>query len=203
MKRVPVPRRMGYQTKPGASLEDMIREGIALREAAIREIPQIEAAARTIVAAFRTGKFLYAFGNGGSAADAQHLAAELSGRFYQDRAALPAMALTTNTSALTAIGNDYAYDEVFSRQLAGCVKPGDVVIGISTSGTSKNVMKAMEVAKKGGAKTIALCGHRGKPLAQMSDVALTVESDDTARIQEIHEMYYHLVCYLVEKEMFG
>jgi len=191
---------MGYTA--GGSLEDMIRDGIRLREESIRAIPEIEAAARAIVAAFRAGRFLYVFGNGGSAADAQHLAAELSGRFYKDRAALPAIALTTNTSALTAIGNDYEYAEVFSRQLAGLVKPGDVVIGISTSGTSKNVVKAMEVAKKAGARTVAFCGRRGKTLAQMSDVALCVESDDTARIQEIHEMYYHLVCYLVEKEMF-
>lgn len=193
---------MGYQTKEGATLEDMVREGIALREASIAELPHVEAAARAIVAAFRAGHFLYVFGNGGSAADAQHLAAELSGRFYKDRAALPAFALTTNTSALTAIGNDYSYEEVFSRQLAGCVKPGDVVLGISTSGTSKNVVRAMEVARKAGAKTVAFCGRRGKTLAQMSDVALCVESDDTARIQEIHEMYYHLVCYLVERELF-
>jgi len=193
---------MGYQTKPGASIEEQIREGVRLRESSLAEVPHIEQAARIIVDALRAGRFLYVFGNGGSAADAQHMAAELSGRFYKDRAPLPAFALTTNTSALTAIGNDYGYEEVFSRQLAGCVKPGDVVIGISTSGTSKNVVKAMEVAKKAGAKTVGFCGRRGKTLAQMSDVALCVESDDTARIQEIHEMYYHLVCYLVEKELF-
>ena len=192
---------MGYTA--GGSLQDMIRDGIRLREASLAEVPHIEAAARAIVDAFRAGKFLYVFGNGGSAADAQHLAAELSGRFYKDRAALPAFALTTNTSALTAIGNDYSYEDVFARQLQGCVKAGDVVIGISTSGTSKNVVKAIEVAKKAGAKTVGFCGRKGKTLAQMSDVALTVESDDTARIQEIHEMYYHLVCYLVEKELFG
>src|SRR5687768_14284053 len=103
---------MGYQTKEGATLEDQIREGMALREASIREIPHIEAAAKAIVEAFRAGRFLYVFGNGGSAADAQHLAAELSGRFYKDRDPLPAIALTVNTSALTAIGNDYSYADV-------------------------------------------------------------------------------------------
>src|SRR5207244_302409 len=100
-------------------------------------------------------------------------------------------------------GNDYAYEDVFSRQLQGCVRAGDVVIGISTSGTSKNVVRAMEVAKKAGARTIALCGRKAKPLAQMSDHALTVESDDVARVQEVHEMYYHLVCAEVERELFG
>jgi D-sedoheptulose 7-phosphate isomerase len=193
---------MGYQDA-NKSLRGMIEEGARLRLASVDEIPQLEAAARLVVDAFRAGKFLYVFGNGGSAADAQHLAAELSGRFYKDRDPLPAIALTVNTSALTAIGNDYSYEDVFARQLKGCVKTGDVVIGISTSGTSKNVVKAMEVAKKAGARTIGLCGRKGKTLAAMSDVALTVESDDTARIQEIHEMYYHLLCYQVENELFG
>jgi D-sedoheptulose 7-phosphate isomerase len=194
---------MGYQTKAGATVEDQIREGIALREQILAQADAIRATAREIVQAFRAGRFLYVFGNGGSAADAQHLAAELSGRFYLDRDPLPAFALTVNSSAVTAIGNDYGYEDVFARQLRGCVKAGDVVIGISTSGTSKNVVKAMEVAKKAGAKTVALCGRKGKPLAQMSDHALTVESDDTARIQEIHEMLFHLLCYEVERAMFG
>jgi D-sedoheptulose 7-phosphate isomerase len=184
-------------------LAAQIREGIRLREAALAEVPAIEAAARAIAAALRSGRFLYAFGNGGSAADAQHLAAELSGKFYKDRAPLPAFALTANSSAVTAIGNDFGYEHVFSRQLKGCVRPGDIVIGISTSGTSRNVVEAMEAAKKAGARTVALCGRRGKPLAQMSDHALCVESDDVARIQEIHEMYYHLLCFAVEQEMFG
>lgn len=193
---------MGYQSG-GKSIEDQIKEGIRLREASLQDVEHVRAAARAIEHAFRQGKFLYVFGNGGSAADAQHLAAELSGRFYKDRDPLPAFALTVNTSALTAIGNDYSYEDVFARQLKGCVRAGDVVIGISTSGTSKNVVRAVEVAKKAGAVVIGFCGRRGKPLAEMSDVALCVESDDTARIQEIHEMYYHLVCCEVEKALFG
>ncbi|MFA5860923.1 MAG: SIS domain-containing protein [Candidatus Thermoplasmatota archaeon] len=184
------------------TLEEQIRDGIKLREAALADIPRIEATARTIAQALRQGRFLYVFGNGGSAADAQHLAAELSGKFYKDREPLPAFALTANSSAVTAIGNDFGYEHTFSRQLKGCVRAGDIVIGISTSGTSKNVVEAMEVAKKAGAKTVALCGRKGKPLAQMSEHALTVESDDVARIQEIHEMYYHLLCFAVEKELF-
>src|SRR5581483_6087326 len=194
---------MGYQSKDAATIEDQIREGVRLREAALAQADDVRAAANAIVEACRAGRFFYVFGNGGSAADAQHMAAELSGRFYLDRDPLPAFALTVNSSAVTAIGNDYGYEEVFSRQLRGCVKPGDVVLGISTSGTSKNVVKAMEVAKKAGAKTVAFCGRKGKPLAQMCDVALTVESDDTARIQEIHEMFFHLVCYEVERALFG
>jgi D-sedoheptulose 7-phosphate isomerase len=184
-------------------LEKQVRDGLRLRESALADLQHVRDAARSIADALRAGKFLYVFGNGGSAADAQHLAAELSGKFYKDRAPLPAFALTANSSAVTAIGNDFGYEHVFSRQLKGCVRAGDIVIGISTSGTSKNVVEAMEVAKKAGAKTIGLCGRRGKTLAQMSDHALCVESDDVARIQEIHEMYYHLLCYQVEKDLFG
>jgi D-sedoheptulose 7-phosphate isomerase len=184
-------------------LERQVRDGIRLREESLAHLPAVRNAARDVAAALRAGKFLYVFGNGGSAADAQHLAAELSGKFYRDREPLPAFALTANSSAVTAIGNDFGYEHVFSRQLKGCVRAGDIVIGISTSGTSKNVVEAMEVAKKAGARTIAFCGRRAKPLAQMSDHALCVESDDVARIQEVHEMYYHLLCYAVERELFG
>lgn len=194
---------MGYESKPGANIVEHIKESARLHVALIQESEHIEAVAGAIARALSIGKFLYVFGNGGSAADAQHLAAELSGRFYKDRAPLPAFALTANTSAVTAIGNDYGYEEVFARQLRGCVREGDVVIGISTSGTSKNVVKAMEEAKKAGAVTVALCGRVGKPLAQMCDHALTVESDDTARIQEVHLLLYHLLCYEVERRLFS
>lgn len=194
---------MGYQTRADATLEEQILESKALRESALEQAPAIRDAAAAVVRALKAGRFVYAFGNGGSAADAQHLAAELSGRFYLDREPLPAFALTANSSAVTAIGNDYGYEDVFARQLKGCVRQGDIVIGISTSGTSKNVLRAMEVARKAGAVTIALCGRRGKPLAELSDHALTVESDDTARIQELHLLFYHLLCYQVEKDMFA
>jgi D-sedoheptulose 7-phosphate isomerase len=142
-------------------------------------------------------------GNGGSAADAQHIAAELVGRYGFDRPSIPSLALTTDTSCLTAIGNDYGYDKVFSRQLEGMGQSGDIFIGISTSGNSKNIINAFEVAKEKGIKTIALVGRDGGEMAKIADIALVIPSDSTPRIQESHILIGHIICDIIEKETFG
>ena len=147
------------------------------------------------------GNRIYLCGNGGSAADAQHIAAELIGRFVHDRRALPAIALTTDTSALTAIGNDYGYDDVFSRQVEGLCQEGDVLIAISTSGNSANVLKAVDVAQGRGCSVIGLSGRSGGSLAPKSDISLVVPSAVTARIQEMHIVIGHLICALVEEHL--
>lgn len=155
-----------------------------------------------IAEAFSRGNKVLLCGNGGSAADAQHIAAELAGKFYRDREPLPAIALTVNTSVLTAIANDYSYKEVFVRQVRAMVKGGDIVVGISTSGSSDNVILALEEAKKCGARTVAFTGSGGK-LKSVADLCLTVYSADTPRIQEAHITAGHIICYLVEEMLFG
>ena len=151
--------------------------------------------------ALAQGQSIYLCGNGGSAADAQHIAAELIGRFVRDRRALSAIALTTDTSALTAIGNDYGYDEVFSRQVEGLCREGDVLIAISTSGNSDNVLNAVDAAHRAGASVIGLSGKSGGALDAKCDVSLVVPSDVTARIQEMHIVIGHLICALVEEHL--
>lgn len=141
-------------------------------------------------------------GNGGSAADAQHLAAELSGRFYYDRPALAAEALTVNTSFLTAVANDYSFDEVFSRMVESMGQEGDVLFGLSTSGNSENVIRAIQAANQKGLITIALTGDTGGKLAQIADFTVKVPSDDTPRIQESHILIGHIICELIEKTIF-
>ena len=155
-------------------------------------------AADIVIDALRAGRAIYFCGNGGSAADAQHLAAELSGRFLKNRRALPGVALTTNSSALTAIGNDFGYDEVFSRQLDGVAHEGDVLVSLSTSGNSANVVKAVDVARTHGMKTIALTGERDSALSAKCDVCLKVPSAATPRIQEMHIVVGHNICELAE-----
>ena len=147
------------------------------------------------------GYRIYLCGNGGSAADAQHIAAELIGRFVSDRRSLPAIALTTDTSALTAIGNDYGYDEVFSRQVDGLCRAGDVLIAISTSGNSNNVLKAVDAAHAAGASVIGLSGKSGGALDGKCEVSLIVPSDVTARIQEMQIVIGHLLCALIEERL--
>ncbi|MDQ1264589.1 MAG: D-sedoheptulose 7-phosphate isomerase [Campylobacterota bacterium] len=142
-------------------------------------------------------------GNGGSAADAQHIAAELVGRYGFDRPSLPSLALTTDTSNLTAIGNDYGYDRVFSRQLEGMGQNGDIFIGISTSGNSQNIINAFEVAKQKGITTVALVGRDGGEMARVADIAIIVPSNDTPRIQESHILIGHIICDIIEKEVFA
>ncbi|UZP75616.1 SIS domain-containing protein [Candidatus Paraluminiphilus aquimaris] len=151
--------------------------------------------------ALRAGKRIYLCGNGGSAADAQHIAAELIGRFVSDRRSLPAIALTTDTSALTAIGNDYGYDHVFSRQVEGLAQPGDVLLAISTSGNSMNILNAVESAQKSGVLAIGLSGKSGGELHRVADLSLVVPSDVTARIQEMHIVVGHLLCALIEHRL--
>jgi D-sedoheptulose 7-phosphate isomerase len=155
------------------------------------------------VEALRSGKRVYVFGNGGSAADAQHLAAELEGRFTRERRALPVLALTTNTSTLTAIGNDYNYEYTFARQVEAHVSRGDVVIALSTTGRSKNVLAAVQKAKELGASVIGMTGETGGPLKDLCDVALMAPSDDTPRIQECHGTLIHILCEAVEVALFG
>lgn len=154
-----------------------------------------------IVQSIKKGNKLLVFGNGGSAADAQHISAELIGRFKLERKSFPAIALTTDSSILTSLANDYSFDLVFSRQCESLVNDGDVVIGISTSGNSKNVKLGMESAQKKGAKTIGLLGSNGGSIKSSSDIAIIVNSDDTANIQESHRVIYHIMCNLVEKNL--
>ncbi len=159
--------------------------------------------AKACVDVYKKGKKTLLAGNGGSAADAQHIAAELVGRYGFDRPSIPSLALTTDTSNLTAIGNDYGYDQVFSRQLEGMGVEGDLFIGISTSGNSQNVINAFESAKKKGITTVALVGRDGGKMAQMADYAIVVPSSCTPRIQESHILIGHIICDIIEKELFG
>jgi D-sedoheptulose 7-phosphate isomerase len=156
-----------------------------------------------LVTAFKNGNKVLFCGNGGSAADAQHLAAELSGRFYIDRDALPAEALHCNTSYITAIGNDYGYDVIYSRLVKGIGVKGDVLVGLSTSGNSKNILNAFEVAKEKGMITIAFTGESGGKLKKLTDHLINVPSDDTPRIQESHIMLGHIICQLTEEQVFS
>jgi D-sedoheptulose 7-phosphate isomerase len=182
-----------------------LRDGARLRLAVLEKCGAAIASAGTIVAdALARGNKVLAIGNGGSAADAQHIAAEFVGRFYGERRALPAIALTTDTSALTAISNDYGYDEVFARQVRGLARAGDVAIAISTSGKSASVLRAVEAAKTLGVKTIGFTGGTGGPLASLVDVELRVSASTmSARIQETHILAGHVICELVDRKLFG
>ena len=179
-------------------LEESARIKKAIAES---KIDEIESMVKLIITAYKIGGKVVLFGNGGSAADAQHLAGELVGQFALKRQAFPAIALTTDTSVLTAVANDYGYDAVFSRQVEALVNEKDVVIGISTSGNSPNVIEAIKLAKTKGAKTIGLTGGNGGKLAKVADLVLIVPSDSTPRIQEAHITIGHIVCELVEKEL--
>ncbi len=163
----------------------------------------VERCAQLMCAVLQGGNKILVMGNGGSAADAQHLAAELVGRFLKNRAALPAIALTTDSSILTAVANDFGYDQVFSRQVEALAQAGDLVIGISTSGNSPNVVKAIDVARERGCRTVAFTGRDGGAMAQRVDLSLTVGVDETPRIQEVHLTIIHILCDLVEQELFG
>ncbi|MBR4638292.1 MAG: D-sedoheptulose 7-phosphate isomerase [Bacteroidales bacterium] len=186
-------------------ISQSIEQSIAAKRA-ILDNPEfqsrIQQAAEMITESLRQGGKIHFCGNGGSAADAQHLAAELSGRFYFDRPPLNAEALHCNTSYLTAVGNDYGYDLVFSRLLRGTAKAGDVIVGISTSGNSKNILNAFEAAKEMGVKIIALTGETGGAMKDYADILLNAPSKDTPRIQESHIMIGHIICELVETALF-
>jgi len=187
-------------------IKDQIKKSYETKQAIYGNddlLANIEKVARLCVALYKTDKKTILAGNGGSAADAQHIAAELVGRYGFDRPSIPSLALTTDTSNLTAIGNDYGYDYVFSRQLEGMGQSGDIFIGISTSGNSKNIINAFESARKKEITTIALVGRDGGKMAQMADYSLIVPSESTPRIQESHILIGHILCDIIEKEIFG
>ena len=161
---------------------------------------KIENAINEIIKCFSTGNKIIIFGNGGSAADAQHIVAEFIGRFQKERKSLPAISLTTDSSIITSLSNDYSYEIVFSRQCESLVSKGDVVIGISTSGNSKNVEKGIKTAKSMGAVTIGLLGGDGGIINNVVDIPIVVKSTNTARIQEVHRVIYHIICGIVEEE---
>ena len=161
---------------------------------------KIEESINEIIKCFKTGNKIIIFGNGGSAADAQHIVAEFIGRFQKERKSLPAISLTTDSSIITSLSNDYSYEIVFSRQCESLVSKGDVVIGISTSGNSKNVEEGIKAAKKKGAVTIGLLGGDGGIINNVVDIPIVVKSTNTARIQEVHRVIYHIICGIVEEE---
>ena len=185
-----------------AVVTGQIRESASLCNGLAGQADTIVQIAEQMTKAFRQRKKVLLFGNGGSAADAEHIACELAGKFTLFRDPLPAIALTTNTSSLTAIGNDFGYEEVFARQLRGLVAKGDVVIGLSTSGASPNVIRAIEEANRQGAITVAFTGAKGK-LKESAQHVLSIPSTDTPRIQEAHMLAGHIICGLVEKSLFG
>lgn len=181
-----------------ARLEESL---LVKKETIQKESKKIEETVKEIVKAFQTGKKILIFGNGGSAADSQHLAAEFIGRFQKERRALPAIALTTDSSILTALTNDYSGEIVFKRQIEALGQIGDIALGISTSGNSKNVLLGIEQAKEMRLKTICLTGNGGGKLKDLCDISIIVSSNITARIQESHLFIYHTICELVENEL--
>jgi len=188
-----------------ALLRDRIGRSIELKEALLKDehfqglVMQV---AMQIVKSLERGGKVFFFGNGGSAADAQHLAAEFTGRFLKERRALPALALSVNSSSLTAIGNDYGFDIVFARQLEALGREGDVAVGISTSGNSPNVMRAMEAANSKSIFSVALTGKSGGTLKNIADCTICIPSEETPRIQECHILTGHLICEIVEEVLF-
>ena len=184
-------------------LDAQIDEAARIPEAVRSLLPTLLEVAGALRVSLDGGGRAFFFGNGGSAADAQHWAAELSGRFYLERPSLSAQALTTNTSALTAIGNDYGFEEVFARPLSGAGQPGDVAVGISTSGTSANVLRAFEVAHQRGLVTVGFCGEHSEAFDAVCDHVVSIPSSDTPRIQEGHELAAHLMFAAVERMLFG
>jgi D-sedoheptulose 7-phosphate isomerase len=180
-----------------ASIE--VKQKVLLNEGLLKTTGEV---VDMIVKAFKAGNRVYFAGNGGSAADAQHLAAEFSGRFYTDRLALPAEALHCNTSYLTAVANDYSYDEIYARLIRGIAQPGDVLVGLSTSGNSGNIVKAFEAARQKKVITVGFTGENGGKMKPLSDYLFNIPSTDTPRIQESHILLGHIVCEMVEREYF-
>ena len=187
------------------NIKKIIKSSIDTKQSVLQNeglLKTIAASVDVIVNAFRNGNRVYFCGNGGSAADAQHLAAEFSGRFYTNRKALPAEALHCNTSYLTAVANDYGFDEIYSRLIDGIGEAGDVLVGLSTSGTSANIIKAFETAKKKEMITIGFTGKSGGNMKPLCDHLVNIPSTDTPRIQESHIMVGHIICQLVEEKYF-
>ncbi len=187
-------------------IEQIISESIVVKQRILENhelLRRIDEFKSAVVNAYRNGAKVLFCGNGGSAADAQHIAAELSGRFYLDRKPLYAEALHCNSSFMTSVSNDYGYENVFSRAVEAVAHKGDVLVGISTSGNSANVLKAFEKAQEKGVYTVEMTGIAGGKIAQFADLIINIPSDNTPRIQESHIMIGHIVCELVEKELFG
>jgi D-sedoheptulose 7-phosphate isomerase len=184
-------------------IQKRFKESAEVKARFLKEnLPKLLESIKLVSHAFEAGNKLFFFGNGGSASDAQHIVAEFVNRYIMDRPPLPAIALTTDTSVLTSISNDMAFIDIFSRQIKALGKEGDVAVGISTSGNSANVIKAFEVAKEMGMKTIAFTGNDGGILAKLADIALIVSSNSTPRIQETHILVGHLLCEMVEHQLF-
>jgi len=184
-------------------IQKRFKESAEVKARFLKEnLPKLLEVIKLISHTFEAGNKVFFFGNGGSAADAQHIAAEFVNRYIMDRPPLPAIALTTDTSILTSIANDMAFTEIFSRQIKALGKEGDVAVGISTSGNSPNVIKAFEVAKEMGMKSVALTGNEEGVLAKIADISLTVSSTSTPRIQETHILVGHLLCEMVEHQLF-
>lgn len=184
-------------------IQERIKASIAIKQELLKQSHLMAQVAEKLIEAYRTGKKVLLFGNGGSAADAQHIAAELVGKYYLNRKPLPAEAVTVNTSLLTAIGNDYAFEQIFARQVEALGNPGDVAIGISTSGNSLNVIEGIRAAKNKGLITIGLTGADGGRLKNEVDYCICVPSKDTPRIQEAHILIGHILCELIERALFG
>ena len=180
-------------------MDKRLDEHLRAVEAMRRDVPLLEAMADRIIGVFRSGGRVYILGNGGSAADAQHIAAELLGRFKRDRRALPAVALTTDASTLTAISNDLGYENVFARQIEGLVTPRDVVWALSVSGSSPNVLAGVAAARGREASVIGFTSRRGAKLAELCELCLQVDHESSDRVQEVHALAYHLICERVEQ----
>jgi D-sedoheptulose 7-phosphate isomerase len=206
------------ECKPGGSMKpeevpeslrglvrDRIRHSIEVKQALLLDVmfqDAVAAVAMQIVESLRAGGKIFFFGNGGSSADAEHLAAEFTGRYIKERRGLPAIALSVNSSAVTAIGNDYGFDSIFARQMEALGKAGDVAVGITTSGNSRNVVRALEVAKSKSIFTVALTGASGGMVKNIAECTIHVPSQETPRIQECHILTGHIICELVENMMF-
>ena len=187
-------------------MKQIIEESIQLHKKLLADfenhgVESVLDSAEMITQSVLSGGCVYICGNGGSAADAQHIAGELVGRFKRERKAIAAVAMSTDTSILTAIGNDYSFDDIFSRQVEALVKPGDILWAFSTSGSSKNILAAAELAAKIGAKIIAFTGRVDTPLEKIADVCVTVDANDSAAAQQIHQLAYHIICDIVEKKV--
>jgi D-sedoheptulose 7-phosphate isomerase len=188
------------------TVKSQVEASIQVKQAVLQDtelLKLVEKVSSVIIDAYKNGKKTLLAGNGGSAADAQHIAGELVARFYFDRPALPSIALTTDSSVMTAIGNDYGYERLFARQVQALGNEGDVFIGISTSGNSPNIIKALEACKEKGIITVGLTGLNGGKMAEMCDFCIKVPSNETPRIQEVHILVGHIICCIVEEELFG
>ncbi len=182
-------------------VENVIDESVNAIKDSKGIIDEILIATEKIIESIKNNNKLIIFGNGGSAADAQHIAGELVGRFQKNRRSYPAIALTTDTSIITSISNDFSYETIFSRQCEALVSTGDTVLGISTSGNSKNVINGLKIAKEKGASTIGLLGNNGGEIKDVVDTAIIVNSSSTPRIQEVHRIIYHIICQMVEENL--